>query len=84
VSYAHSQIYVGPGQSVIVELDRAANVQVMSGSDHARYRRGERHQYYGGRYTSSPAVIKTPPGYWHVAIDLGVSTGTIRASVSVR
>lgn len=82
--FLHSLVTVGLGQSIVVQLDHAANVQVMNEAEFGRYRRGEAYRYRGGRQTLSPAVIPTPPGRWHVAIDLGGATGRIAASVSVQ
>jgi hypothetical protein len=84
MSFIHSEVSVGPGQSIVVQLDRAANVQVLDASNFSRYQRGERHEYRGGFMTTSPAVITPPPGRWHVAIDLGGGSGRLQASVTVQ
>ena len=79
------QVHVGPGQSIVVELDHAANVQVMDDSNLSRYRRRERYQFYGGLAHQSPSVVTPPsPGRWNVAIDLGGSAGRVKASVRVQ
>ena len=84
MDYMHSRVSVGPGQSVVVELDHAANVQVMDDANHARYKRGQSHKAYGGYATRSPVVITPPSGLWNVAIDLGGRRGSVRAKVSVQ
>jgi hypothetical protein len=79
------QVQVGSGQSIVVELDHAANVQVMDDRNLSRYRRRERFQFYGGLARRSPSVITPPsPGKWNVAIDLGGASGRVNASVSVQ
>lgn len=84
MKFLHYEVDTGPGDTIQVTLDKQANVKVMDGTNFQRYRRGERHTYYGGRVTNSPANI-TPPhqGHWHVTIDLGGHRGTVRASVRV-
>ena len=85
MNYLHSSVQVGAGQSVLVELDHAANVKVMDESNFARYRRGQAHEYYGGHATRRHTAILPPrPGRWHVTIDLGGYRGTVRANVSVQ
>ena len=85
MNFLHSEAQVGPGQAIVVQLDHAANVQVMDESDFHRYQQGQEHRYYGGLVKRSPAVIRPPhSGRWHVAIDLGGASGQIRASVAVQ
>lgn len=81
--FIHSLVTVGLGQAIVVQLDHAANVSVMDEPNFGRYRRRESHRARGGYFLTTPAVIPTPPGRWHVAIDLGGSTGRVTASVSV-
>jgi len=85
VNFLHYQVQVGPGQSIVVELDHAANVQVMDDINLARYRRRERYEYYGGAVHRSPCIVTPPrPGRWNVAVDLGGTSGHLRASVRVQ
>ena len=84
MQFLHSTVDVGAGQAVVVNLDHAANVQVLDESNFGLYRRGSRYQYYGGYYSRSPVVIRPPrPGRYHVAIDLGGRSGTLRPDVRV-
>jgi len=71
MNFLHSEVTIRRGQSIVVKLDRAANVQVLDDSNFSRYR------------PTTPAVITPPPGRWHVAIDLGGAAGGVSASVSV-
>lgn len=83
--YLHSEVSVGPGQAVRVQLDHAANVRVMDDLNFGLYQHGNAHRYYGGRATRSPVTITPPhPGRWHVAVDLGGHPGSVRASIGVQ
>lgn len=84
MDFLHSEVSVGPGQAVVVELDRAANVKVMDGSNYERYRRGDAHRFYGGHARRSPVAIRPPSGRWHVVIDLAGGGGRLAASVRVQ
>lgn len=72
------------GSSVVVQLDRAANVRLMDPTNFTRFRRGQPHQYFGGQQVRSPARLAVPhTGRWIVTIDLGGRGGQVHASVSV-
>jgi hypothetical protein len=72
------------GATVIVTLDKQANIRLLDSTNYQRYRRGERHQFYGGLAKASPVRLQVPhAGSWHVVIDLGGYAGTVRASVSM-
>ncbi|MFB9268010.1 DUF1883 domain-containing protein [Bradyrhizobium erythrophlei] len=48
------------------------------------YQRDGQHRYFGGEVRRSPFRLRVPQsGYWHVTIDLGGRSGTIRAGVRV-
>lgn len=82
MKFLHSEVHTSPGQAIEVSLQgNAANVLVMDTSGFYSYRRGDRVKYYGGHYSHSPAVIRPPAGHWHVVIDLGGRSGSVRASV---
>lgn len=69
---------------VVVELSAAANVKLMDGSNFSAYRRGSRHEYFGGYVTSTPFRVRVPRrGRWHVAVDRGSASGSVRASIRV-
>ena len=72
------------GEVVEVELDRAANVQVMDSGNFNNYSYGRAHQYYGGYVTRSPYRVTIPQsGRWYVTVDLGGYAGSVRAGVQV-
>ncbi|MFF2084065.1 DUF1883 domain-containing protein [Nocardia sp. NPDC058176] len=62
----------------------AANIRLMDGPNFRSYRRGDRHRYYGGHVTRSPARLTIPnTGHWHVAVDYGGLAGRGKANVQV-
>jgi len=84
MNYLHYEVNVGSGGVVEVTLDKQANVRLLDSSNYSKYKRGEKHQYYGGLQVRSPARIRPPrPGHWHVVIDLGGYPGTVTASVKI-
>ncbi|MGH8926501.1 MAG: DUF1883 domain-containing protein [Acidimicrobiia bacterium] len=83
-TFLHYQFDASEGDSIVVNLDKQANVRVMDSANFNAYRRGERHRYLGGRALKSPARIGLPhSGRWHVSIDLGAASGRVKASVAL-
>lgn len=73
------------GSTVVVTLDKQANVQLMDSSNYSNYAKGRRYQYFGGLITKSPATLAVPrDGHWYVAIDLGGNAGRVRSAVNVQ
>jgi hypothetical protein len=73
------------GDVAVVTLTSGANVRLLDSSNLQRYRRGDRHQCYGGLAKRSPVQIPIPrSGRWYVVVDMQGLRGTTRASVSVR
>lgn len=82
--HLHYEVNAGPGDIIQVTLNKQANVKVMDGTNYQKYRRGQRHTYYGGLAKVSPANVSPPrQGHWHVTIDLGGHAGSVRAAVRV-
>ncbi len=82
MNFLHSKLELNSDEVVVVDLDTKANVRVLDTSNFQKYKRGDKHSYYGGLAKESPVVIKPPhAGIWHVVIDLGGCSGTVRASV---
>lgn len=83
VNFLHSDLHLGPDEIVVVTLDSQANVLLLDDINFLHYQRGENYTYYGGLAKVSPLHLKPPhPGSWHVVIDLGGYSGTVKASVS--
>jgi hypothetical protein len=84
MKFLHYEVDAGRDDIITVTLDKQANVKVMDAKNFRKYRTGQKHTCYGGLVKQSPANI-TPPrqGHWHVVVDLGGYTGTVRASVRV-
>ena len=84
MNYLHYTLNLNSNDTVVVRLDKQANVKLLNDSNFTNYKRGGRCTYYGGLAKSSPAHVTAPhAGRWHLVIDIGGYTGTIRASVSV-
>jgi hypothetical protein len=85
MNFLHNDLgHLNGGEVVEVSLDHAANVRLMDTGNFHSYRQGARYQCFGGEARRSPIRLKVPQsGHWHVAIDLGGRSGTIRAGVRV-
>jgi hypothetical protein len=84
MNYLHSEFTLGPDDAVEVTLDKQANVRLMDDANFSRYKRGEKHSYFGGLATESPVRLSPPhQGHWNVVIDLGGVAGTVRSAVRV-
>jgi len=80
MDFLHYEFDASPGDVIEVELDRAANVQLLDAPNYENYRNGRGFRYQGGYATTSPVRLEPPrPGRWHVVIDLGGGAGRVRA-----
>jgi hypothetical protein len=67
-----------------VDLDKAANVQLLDDTNFAAFRHAGRYRYHGGYYKQTPVNLVPPrTARWHVVVHLGGYAGTVRASVSM-
>ncbi|WP_336194453.1 DUF1883 domain-containing protein [Providencia stuartii] len=84
MNFLHYNVTLQPNDIVEVYLDTQANVRLLDDYNFAQYKRGDRHQYYGGHTKTSPVRLKAPrAGHWNVVIDLGGYSGTVKASVNI-
>lgn len=86
MKFIHSDLgTVTKGSTVIARLSGTeANVMLLDDMNFARYKRRDRHDYYGGHFRSSPATISVPStGRWTVVVDLGGYSGHVEAEISV-
>ncbi len=82
LNYLHYELDLKLGDVVEVTLDKQANVRLLDQANYSHYKKGEKHQYYGGLAKSSPTRISAPrSGHWHLVIDLGGYAGRVSASV---
>ena len=82
MNYLHYDLNLNINDSVEVTLDKQANVRLLDDLNYSKYRRGQKHTYYGGLAKKSPVHLSPPrPGRWHIVIDLGGYAGTVNASV---
>ena len=82
MNFLHYKVDLSPGEGVEVTLDKRANVKLLDDTNFRAYQNGQQHRYYGGEAVRSPVRL-TPPhsGRWHIAIDLGGYSGSVKASV---
>lgn len=84
MNFLHYEFDAGPGDVIEVTLDHAANVQLLTPAEYASYRNGQAYRYHGGHVTQSPSRIRPPHrDHWHVVIDLGGASGTLRAAAQL-
>jgi Domain of unknown function (DUF1883)/TIR domain len=81
MKFLHSSLgYCHRGDVLEVTLTRGANVRLLDSSNFQRYRRGDRHTFYGGLATRSPTHITVPrSGNWHAVVDMQGLRGSTRA-----
>jgi hypothetical protein len=62
----------------------AANVRLMDGSNLSAFKARRSHRYAGGHYNRSPVDLVIPrDGHWHVVVDLGGASGSVRSSIEL-
>lgn len=84
MNFLHYEVDAGSSNTIQVTLDQQANVRLLDGMNFQKYSSGEQHRYFGGLAEASPINLRPPhAGHWHVVIDLGGYSGTVRASVQV-
>ena len=72
------------GQIVEVTLSIAANVRLVDPTNFNLYRSGSSSKYHGGYTDRTPYRVQVPAaGHWHLVIDLGGRSGTLRSSVQI-
>jgi len=85
VNFLHSDLgHRRQGDVLEVTLTAGANVRLLDSSNFQRYRRQDRHQYYGGLAQRSPVRIPIPrAGHWHAVVDTQGLRNSTRASFRV-
>lgn len=82
MNFLHYIVQIQSGEAVQVSLDKQANVRIMDSLNFNNYKQGRRHSFLGGLVKKSPIYLQPPyPGQWHLVVDLGGYSGTVRASV---
>jgi hypothetical protein len=80
----HDLGYLKRGDIVEVTLTAGANVLLLDSANFGQYKRGDRHQYFGGLAQRSPTRISVPTnGHWHCVVDTRGLSNSTRASVQV-
>lgn len=76
--------YQERGNVLEVTLTSGANVRLLDSSNFERYRRGERHNFYGGLAKQTPVRIPIPSsGRWYAVVDMQGLRGSTRAGFRV-
>jgi hypothetical protein len=84
MDFLHEDFQLTTDQTVVVTLDQQANVMLLDDIEFQNYRAGRGFKYFGGLVTQSPARLSPPhTGHWHLVMDLGGASGTLRHSVTV-
>ena len=84
MDFLHTEFHGGPGEVVLVTLDCQANVMLLDEINFSGYRDGRSFNYLGGWATKSPVrLAPSHTGHWHVVVDLGGASETVRASIRI-
>ncbi len=84
MNYLHYEIDAGPQTVIEVDLDNAANVQLLDNVNYENYLSGRPYRYTGGYAKSSPLRLIPPRSdHWHLVVDLGGYAGSVRASARI-
>ncbi len=84
MKYLHYELYAGTENTIIVTLDKQANVRLMDYVNFNNYKQGLKYQFYGGLATVSPYRLKPPYlTQWHLVIDLQGFAGNVNATVQL-
>lgn len=83
--FLHSDLgHRSRGDVLEVTLTRGANVRLLDSTNFNKYKRGEKHRFYGGLAKKSPVRIPIPAsGRWHGVVDMQGLRGSTRASFRV-
>ena len=84
MNFLHTEFVGGPSDLALVTLDAQANVMLLDDTNFSAYKSGRSFRYYGGWVTHSPVKLSPPhQGRWHVIVDIGRSSGSVRAAVRI-
>jgi hypothetical protein len=84
MDFLHTDFWGDAGDVVLVTLDGQANALLIDDSNFSAYRQGRSFSYCGGWATRSPVRLSPPHhGHWHVVVDLGGYSGSVRAGVRI-
>ena len=84
MDFLHTEFDGGSDEVVLVTLDGQANVMLLDDINFSAYRDGRTFNYYGGWATQSPVRLVPPhTTRWHVVVDLGGASRTVRAGIRI-
>jgi len=82
----YSWNHLDKGSTIVVTLDKAANVRLMNSTNFNSYRNGRSHRYVGGGLvkTSPYRIVVPSSGSWYLTVDLmGLKATTVKIGVTV-
>ncbi len=84
MDFLHTDFHGGQNDVVLVTLDVQANAMLLDDINFSAYQGGRSFNYIGGWANTSPVRL-TPShtGHWHVVVDLGGTSATVRSSVRI-
>jgi len=84
MDYLHDRVYLDGNQCVRVDSDTQCNIMLTDDVNYGHYRNGASFRYSGGFFKEFPAILFAPySGNWHVTIDLGGASASIKYSITV-
>lgn len=84
MEFIHTREYLNDGDIVVVDCSHQCNVRLLDDNNFSKYRRGMRHEYFGGFFQKLPARIAVPrDGHWNITLDLGGGRANIQYSINV-
>ncbi|MBF9196665.1 DUF1883 domain-containing protein [Microvirga terrestris] len=84
MQFQHWREHLNKGDVVEIDCSHRCNVKLMDDSNFNRFKRSDRHSYYGGHYDRLPARIVVPhTGTWNITLDLGGGSANIRFGMRV-
>lgn len=82
MNFLHTELWMGPHDQVLVDVDAQANVMLLDDINFSSYKQGRSYSYVGGWATRSPVRLSpSHQGHWNVIVDLGGRAGQVRANV---
>jgi hypothetical protein len=83
MNFLHAESPLQAGELAVIELDGQANVMLLDEQNFSAYQAGRSFRYRGGLAKRSPVRLAAPhAGTWHVVVDLGGYSGSVRAGIS--
>lgn len=84
MKFIHWREHLNEGDIVEVDCSHRCNVRLTTDSEFSKFKRNDRHRYYGGHFDRLPARIPAPStGWWNITLDLGGGDANIRYGMRI-